>query len=407
MVTGLVPMTRSADLDEMVGPEIGTRLSLELGAALRRRPAQEASLSGLLRLLVGPCGRLREAAAASLDVLVRRATLDRPLYAALLRSMVEARDPRVIGPLVRALGLDDGGGLVTIASAALSDDAALMEPLAHLASSRSPHVAFAADLARVARGESDGRLLLAVAPRIKESHRIDLSNLLFLPLLRHRRTVPSAVPALEILRDSERHLGRWLCIAELTQLSGNDAALAEAKRLATQGPTSARIAWSLVAWALAPHEDCVSRPTLDLVARLSDRPSAERDLSFLFRMAGASLTTARLMLETLVKPPTLATDQAVRAAAHLVGRYGREDLVKRLVDTAKSAKREPLRGLAMAAIADCHSASLCDVTADLVKSRHHATVGFAILVRLAKMREDSTPIVTETTYRRLQLGWTD
>ena len=68
MVVGLVPMTRSADLDEMVGRELGTRLSVELGAALRRRPAQEASLAGVLRVLIGNCERLREASAAALDV---------------------------------------------------------------------------------------------------------------------------------------------------------------------------------------------------------------------------------------------------------------------------------------------------------------------------------------------------
>lgn len=400
-------MTRSADLDEMVGPEVGTRLSRELGAALRRRPAQEATLAGVLRLLLGQCERLRQAAADGLDVLVRRNTLDRPLYAALLRGLVQAKDARVSGPLARALALDDAGGLVTIAAAALSDDATLAEPLAQLAGSRSPHVAFAAELARVARGESNGRLLLAIAPRIKESYRIELTNLLLLPLLRLRRAVTAAVQALEILRDSERHLGRWLCIAELAQLSGGDSALAESRRLATDGPSSARSAWNLVAWALNPHVPCTSKPTLELVARLSDRPSSERDLSFLFRMAEAGLPMARTMLEGLAKSSNLSTEQAVRAATCLACQYGREDLVKRLLDTAKSAKREPVRGLALAGIADSHRALVSDVTTDLVHSRHHATVGFATLVRMAILRNDPAPIITESTYRQLQLGWPD
>jgi hypothetical protein len=400
-------MNRSADLDKTVGPELGMRLSVELAAALRRRPAQEASLGGVLRLLVAQCEVLREAAAAALDVLVRRNTLDRPLYGALLRSMVEAKDPRVIVPLGRALGLEDGGGLATIAAAALSDEPALAEPLSHLASSRSPHVAFAADLARAARGESDGERLAAIAPRIKESHRIDLSNLMFLPLVRHRRRVPHAMAALEILRDSERHLGRWLCIAELTQLAEGTEALAASRRFACEGPRAARAAWSLVAWALEPQVDCTTRPTLEIVARLSDRPSAERDLSFLFRMAEARLVTAKPMLETLIKATVLSTDVALRAAAYLVRDHGRSDLLKRLIDTARSAKREPIRGLALAAIADCQRSLVNEVGTDLVKSRHHATSGFAALVRLAMSRGDPSPIVTDATYRRLQLGWAD
>jgi hypothetical protein len=407
MVRSLVPMNRSADLDKMVGPELGLRLSVELEAALRRRPAQEASLGGLLRLLVGQCEVLREAAAAALDVLVRRNTLGRPLYAALLRSLVDAKDPRVTAPLGRALSLEDGGGLATIAAAALSDEPALADLLTHLASSRSPHVAFAADLARVARGESDGELLSAVAPRIKESHRIDLSNLMFLPLVRHKRRVPHAIAALEILRDSERHLGRWLCIAELTQLAESAGALAASRRFACEGPPTARAAWSLVAWALEPQVDCTTRPTLEMMARLSDRPSAERDLSFLFRMAEARLSTAKPMLESLVKPSALTTDAALRAAGHLARDFGRGELVARLIDTARSAKREPVRGLALAAIADCQQSLVNEVGTDLVKSRHHATAGFATLVRLAILRGDPSPIVTEATYRRLQLGWAD
>lgn len=400
-------MTLSADLDEMVGPELGLRLSVELGAALRRRPAHEAGLAGVLRILIGHCERLREAGGAALDVLVRRNTLARPLYGALLRALVEFEDARVTVPLCRALAREDGGGLPTIAAAALSDDAAVESPLAHLASSRSSQVAFAAELARVARRESDGKLLGTIAPRIKESHRIELASQLMLPLVRRRRRVEGATQALDILRDSERHLGRWLCMAELALLTGESNALVDAQRMAKEGPQSARAAWGLVAWALAPSVECAVRPTVELMARLSDRPSAERDLSFLFRMADAGQAAAKSMLESLAKTGALTTDVAIRAAAQLVRNHGRDDLVRRLHETATNAKREPVRGLALAAIADCRPSALSDFPSDLIKSRHHATVGFAVLVKLSAIRNDGAPIITEPNYRRLQLGWSD
>jgi hypothetical protein len=246
-----------------------------------------------------------------------------------------------------------------------------------------------------------------MAPRIKESHRIELAESVILPLVRCHRRVPEACPALTVLRDTERHLGRWLCIGELTQLSGSSAALAEACRLAVEGPEAARAAWSLVAWALDPASDCATRPTLEVVARLSDRPSAERDLSFLFRMADNHRKTAKPMLESLVKAPGLSTDLAVRAAASLARDHGRNDLLMRLLEAARNSKREPLRGLALAAFADCQRDEAIDIAVDLSRSRNHVTLGFATLVRVAILRNDSTPIVTESTYRRLQLGRAD
>ena len=407
IVGSLVEMQRLADLDDMVGPEVGTRLLLELRAAMRRRPVPELHFSGLLRVLLAYSERLREAAAESLDILVRRNALERPLYGALLRGLVEANDSRIHGSLARALSLEDGGGLVTLTAAALSDDVAASTPLAHLATSRSPHLAFAAELARVARAESDGKLLFLLAPRIKESFRIDLTSQLLLPLLRRRRRVTAATAALNILRDSERHLGRWLCIAELVQLSGCESGRTQSAQLATVGPASARSAWGFVGWALDPNMQAECRPTLELLARLSDRPSAERDLSFLFRMGEARLPTAQPMLESLVKSQTLSNALRVRAIRVLIRHYGREDLLQRLLDVARSPSREPLGGLALAAIVDCHGPPLTEITGDCLKSRNHSDLGFSLLVRMGSLQKRASPILTEENYRHLQCGWLD
>ncbi|HEY5961876.1 MAG TPA: hypothetical protein VIV60_35195, partial [Polyangiaceae bacterium] len=321
--------------------------------------------------------------------------------------MVEVKDARATIPLLRALSLEDGGGLATIAAAALSDERALGDALIQVASSRSPHIAFAAGLARVARGECDGDRLDAIAPRINEGHRIELSNCMFLPLLRHGRHVTGAIGALRVLRDSERHLGRWLCIAELMQLSGDLGALKQSKRRALEGPSTARAAWSLLTWALDPTVQCLTRPNIEVLARLSDRPSAERDLTFLFRMAAAKLPNAKTVLESLVKAPSHWNELAVRAAGVLVRDYGRLDLITRLSEVARTPKFEPFRGLALASLADCHGESVDNITVDLLRSRNHATLGFAALVRMAALRRDGLPVVTETSYRRLQLGWPD
>src|SRR5262249_40255997 len=163
-----------------------------------------------------------------------------------------------------------------------------------LAASRQSHLAFGAETARVCRGESNGAHLAAIAPMIKESHRIALCVDLFLPLA---RTAPIPVhvgPALGVLRGAERHLGRWLVLADVAVKAGDDGRLVEARQKAQVGPASARAAWALVAWALAQTQAGSSRepggsspsqsananagvgvptpstrPTVELVARLS------------------------------------------------------------------------------------------------------------------------------------------
>ncbi len=352
--------------------------------------------------------RLREALLAALDVLVRRGAHDRPLYLPILRGLVSSGDERVVPLLIKALSLEDGAGLGTIAAAAMLKAAGLEEPLAKLSVSRSPHIAFAGELARIARGESTGHLLAGSALRIKESHRLEMCTSLVLPLVRERQPCAGAAEGIRVMRDSERHLGRWLLLALLANQSGDATALADACQQAQKGPSSARAAWSLVVWALkCDNSTPAVRPTLEIVARLSDRPSAERDLSFLFRMAKAKAPATRPMLESLARVPLLANENAVRAASCLLRQGERDDLERRLIELVKSTKREELRGLALAGLYEARPAVVDEFLPDFSRSRQLQNAIFSALVRLARKGRCTQELLSEPVYRRAQLGWLD
>ena len=358
-------MGDSAELDDLLGPQLGDRLETELRSSLRRRPANESRLGGALHVLAPYSTRLREALLAALDVMVRRGAHSRPLFLPILRGLIASGDERVAPLLSKALSLDDGSGLGTIAAAALFKASGLEEPLAKLSVSRSPQIAFAGELARIARGESSGHALSGSALRIKESHRLEMSTSLVLPLVWERHACSGAAEGIRVMRDSERHLGRWLLFAQLASQSGDASAITAACGQAQKGPGSARAAWNLVAWALKSDPSTPTvRPTLEIIARLSDRPSAERDLSFLFRMAQAKAPTARSMLDNLTNAPHLTDENAVRAAAYLLKQEDREDLQRKLIELVKSTKREELRGLALAGLYEARPAIIEDLLPD-------------------------------------------
>ena len=225
---------------------------------------------------------------------------------------------------------------------------------------------------------------------IKESHRIALCVELFVPLARSAPVPVHVGPALAVLRGAERHLGRWLVLADVAAKAGDMGPLEEAVAKSQVGPSSARAAWSLVAWALsdtvtsaralttpsvtqrrqrrqrrrngAPTEPRpgsvappATRPTVELVARLSDRPSADRDTTFLFRMARARAMSCKPMLEGLAKGGPLAPlmDEVVRPSG-LVSRArprpcghegGARSIVRRTPSATSSAvSRSPRCG---------------------------------------------------------------
>lgn len=382
------------------------RLEADLKAALRRKPSQEGRLGGAVRCLLPLSERLQQAASETLTVLVRRGSYTRPLYAALARGLGEC-DAAAAAPAFRdALGSDDSGGLPTLSAACFSKDPSLTEPLARAVMNRHPHLVFAAEVARVARGESTGQHIASVAPKIKESHRLALCAEILVPLLWARALPAGIAPALAVLRDAERHLGRWLVLGALATRAGDPKPLKEARERADDGPSSARAAWAMVAWALSEGTNAPPevRPTVELVARLSDRPSSDKDLTFLYRLAAAGAPTARSMLEGVAKGSSLANESAIRAALYLARDHERDDLAGALEKAAGNTRREPLRGLAVAALFDIGKRERAqELTRGILASKHLPTAAWAALV--SRAGADGSVVVTEPRFRRVQLGW--
>jgi hypothetical protein len=382
------------------------RLEAELRAALKRKPAHELRLAGALRVLARYSTRLRGALAEAFETTVRRSSFDRPLYGALARALSELEDRRAIEALGRALGTETAGGLAALSAATLSRAPALSEPLAKLAASRHPHVALAAEVARVARHESNGAHATAVAPKIKEAHRIALCQEVLVPLLWEPPLDVGVSPALAVLRDAERHLGRWLVLGEVALRSGDETPLDEAREHARKGPSGARAAWALVAWALHPGAGEPSvRANVELISRLSDRPSADRDTTFLFRLAEAKTESARPMLEALVRGPLPASEQSLRAALHLARDYGVDRCREQLFDATKHPRCEKLRGLAAAALFDLgHRAEALDAVSVPDKEPKLPGLAWSSLVRAGASGLQGGPLVTESRFRRIELG---
>jgi hypothetical protein len=352
---------------------------------------------------------LRNTVTEAALVLLKRGSFDREIYASAVRSLAESDDKRGGALIKAALLTDEAGGLSTLSAACFSRDASLAAPLAKLAGSRQTQLAFAAEVARMARGESNGAHLTALAPKIKESHRIALCVEVFLPLTRALAMPRQIGGPLAVLRDAERHLGRWLVLAEIAARAGDATPLQEAKRKAVNGPQSSRSAWSLLAWALepgAPHPS--ARPTVELVARLSDRPSADRDTTFLFRLAALRAPTARPMLEGLAKATPLADEVAVRAAMHLARDHGKTRMKDAIIEAA-NGKRENLRGVAVAALWDLGERELACGAAETTESASSiTTVTWGALVTAAAAGKFSPPMVlAEPTFRRVQWGWVE
>ncbi len=416
------PIARAEILDKATR----TRLEGEVDAALKRRPASEAKLAGAVRAVAPLSPALRASLGEATAVLLRRGALQRELYACGLRALAEAQDRQAAALLRRALASDEAGGAAALSAACFSQDPELATLLAKIAASRQAHLAFGAELARVARGESNGALLAQLAPMIKESHRISMCTELFVPLARAMPLARQVGPALAVLRGAERHLGRWLVLAEVAVKAGDPGPIQEAESRAHSGPVSSRAAWSLVEWALREADAAVrgtvapphptTRPTLELVARLSDRPSADRDTTFLFRMARTGAPAARSMLETFVRVLPLPDETSIRAALHLARDRVRDDLRAALAEAAASAKREDLRGLAAAALWDASPAAdpsgvatrarSLELAEAFIESRVIGNVAWGALIRAAARTGPSTEtLLGETEFRWIQWGW--
>jgi hypothetical protein len=390
----------------VIGAAAVERLVGEVRAALRRRPAHEAKLAGTLRALAAHSPELLYELLVAVETVARRGSFERPLYSAAVRSLSEYGEERLLPTLAKVLGNDDAGGLASLSAACFTKYARLGEPLGRASLSRHPLLAFAAEVARLSRGEARGARLTSLAPKIKEAHRILLCAEFFAALPAGQALPVEVAPALAVLRDAERHLGRWLLLAEVATRAGDPNPLAEASLRARTGPQSARAAWTLVAWALDPRAvPPATRPTVELMARLSDRPSAERDATFLFRMAAARAASARPMLEGLARGPALADELSVRAALHLCRDYGQTQQVAALAQAGKSPRKDLLRGLAAAALYDCGQASeALRLVGELEGTRHLSALGWASLVRAAAAGGYRGCLVSEQNFRRVQQG---
>ncbi len=120
------------------------------------------------------------------------------------------------------------------------------------------------------------------------------------------------------------------------------------------------------------------------------------------------------MLEGLVKTPPLMDEVAIRAASYLARDHGREDMKEALVDCALNAKRDELRGLAIAALWDAGEREKArDLSDELITSRCISSVAWGALVRAAHARfagpdsvkDPSFVVVAETPFRWIQWGW--
>jgi len=390
--------------------EVIDRLREEVTASLRRKSPNERRLAGVTRALAVHSQLARALLAEAGDYLVQKKGFDRELYIASVRGLGELGDRRAIA-LVKAGAEHDESATAALCAASWLSDPSLAAVLNKAATQRSAHIAFTAELARVIRGESPGAHLRGLAPKIKESHRISLCAEVLVPVARIAKVPPGVQYALEVLRDAERHLGRWLVMAEVAVHGGDLKPINEAREKSNEGPGGARAAWAYVAWALdSSSPPPVARPTTELVARLSDRPSADRDTKFLFRLAQAGVKTTKQLLETFARDlPKGEDDDAVRAASYLVKDHGRDDLVAPLVEVARTGKRDELRGLATAALWD---AGRRDPARELARELIESKAGlfssaWATLVLLADAGRihASVPLAHEPAVRWIQAGW--
>lgn len=395
--------------DELLSEAALHRIEREIASTLKRRSPQEAKLAGALRVLAPHSPAVRNALVEAGVVLARRGSFERELWSAIVRALSEADDPRAVPLLETALSQEGGGGPATLSAAGFVRDPRLTEPLAKLSSNPKTHLAFAAELARVTRGEANGVRLAGLAPKLKESFRIAVCTDAFLPLTRAEFELPSSMrKAVAVLRDSERHLGRWMILAEISMRIGDTEPLREAREQLEDGPKSARDAWALVIWVLDPKALMPQiRPTMGLVARLSDRPSSEKDTTFLFRMAEARMPNLETMLTGLLPDQKLVDEIAIRAALFLARDYRRNDLRTELLELASSG-REELRGLAAASLWDLDEREAALRAAEsLAGSRLLSSLSWSALITAAGRGKIEAPLVTETTCRRLQRGWLD
>lgn len=91
---------------------------------------------------------------------------------------------------------------------------------------------------------------------------------------------------------------------------------------------------------------------------------------------------------------------------YLARDHARDELRAVLENTAKTSKREDLRGLAVAALWDAGSRDAALALSDeALKAKSLSTAVWAALVKAAAAEGSDVPVVDEPTLRRVQWGW--
>lgn len=382
--------------------------------------SHEARVAACARALAPHSQNLRNVLAETARVLVKRAgssgrgtrgpsDTERELYGASLRALADAGDKRLGTILKAALSGEDAGSLPALSVACFVDDGAISSLLGRAAAVNKTQISFGAEVARMCRGEVSGSRLTSLAPRIKEAHRISLCVELLLPLsqrfaLRGATCAPVA-EALHVLSTAERHLGRWLIMGEIAHRSGDPRPLDEALQKSVSGPQSSRGAWSFVGWALDPTKGKPSaRPTSELIARLSHRPSADRDPGFLFRLGESSVDAALPMLESLAKTRPM-DEVSLRASFVLAKFYNDKGGAEGVHTAAEAGGRDELRGCAAAALWDLGEKDKALATANsMAGSESLSGLVWSALVSSASKTQNGR-ILDGATFRRVHWGW--
>lgn len=396
------------------------RLACEIDGALRGGSNREPRLAALSRALAPHSSALRGVLAETARVFLKRGAFECDLYGASLRALADADDKRLAPILKTALAGEEAGNLPALSAACFVGDGALAPLLGRAAASSKAQVSFGAEVARMCRGELSGSRLASLAPKIKEAHRIALCVEVLLPITQRTpaRASDKCAPvadALRVLQSAERHLGRWLVMGEIAHRTGDRRSLDEAIEKATSGPHSSRGAWSFVGWALDPKSVVpAARPTAEVVARLSHRPSADKDSGFLFRLGEAGVEAAVPTLESLVRTRPLEDEVAVRAAFVLAKFYGISSMEEPIKQAAEHGARDGLRGVAAAALWDlgCQEQALATACA-LAESECTEALVWSALVGCASKKSNGhahdpqqrVRVLDEPTFRRVRWGW--
>ncbi len=355
------------------------RLTASLKASLKRRSTTECRVAGALAVVAPHCQALLDEVATGVDVLLSRRQIERPLFKAGLHALLVARAPQADELLCRSLAFTEDPQLLVSARGVKSPR--LAAPLQHIATTGRAQAAFCAELARACRGESRGARLVEVATRMKEADRLRLLDSL-LVLSDPAKAMPASVwPALRILRDAERHVGRWLAWAELGGASSLDESLRVARQRAQQSSRGSLAAWQLACWALSGKKDDlpVRVPSLSQLDRLNGRSGCRGGAAFVFRLARHDAAYVRPRLEELLTRDDECI--GVRARVHLA-RAGDESSLDWMTRTARGRGPGSVRALCIAGLFDA-TGKPGSAPADLSRSKALQPAVWLGLVALA------------------------